>query len=399
MAGFAESDTLLTRSRLFNPQAMLTWRLMSSKLSWLSLIVLTGSICMTVFGADPPDTLTLADGEKLTGKFVRATGGSVAFHSDAVGDVTVPWGKVKEMTVSGRFAVIPKGFQFKRGEKEDNKIPVGTLSVADSKIQVTPMPGQPAQTFATDMTGYVVSESEYVGAQKNKDFFHAWKGGITGGASLIEATQKSETFSAAIHLTRAMPTQDWLSARNKTLVNFTTSYGKIDQPNTPEVKTDLLHFDAERDEYFSPRGYFLGQAAFDHNYSQGLNLQQTYSGGAGWSVLKSDAQTFDLKATASYIRQAFTGSESNKSLVGSIFNETYHRKLAAGIVFDEQITFVPAWNVTSAYSANGSAGITMALYKRLNFTVGTVEAFLNDPPPGFKKNSFTATVGLTYALP
>ncbi len=372
---------------------------MSSKLSLLSLIVVTGSMCLTVFGADPPDTLTLADGEKLTGKFVRATGGNVSFHSDVVGDVSVPWGKVKEMTISGRFAVIPKGFQFKRGEKDGNKVPVGTLSVADSKIQVTPMPGQPTQTVAADMTGYVVSESEFEAAQKIKNFFQAWKGGITGGASIIEATQKSETFSAAIHLVRAIPTQDWLSARSKTLVNFTTSYGKIDQPNTPEVKTDLLHFDAERDEYFSARGYLLGQGAFDHNFSQGLSLQQTYSVGAGWSVLKSDIQTLDLKATASYIQQNFSAKESDKSLIGSIFNETYHRKLPAGIVFDEQITLVPAWNDTSAYSANGSAGITMALYKRLNFTVGTVESFLNDPPPGFKKNSFTATVGLTYALP
>lgn len=392
VAEYAESHTLLSRD------PMLIWRVMSSKLSLLSLIVLMGAACLTAFGADPPDSLTLSDGEKLTGKFVRSSGGSVSFHSDAVGDVTVPWGKVKEMTVSGRFAVIPKGFLFRRGEKDGAKVPVGTLSVADSKIQVTPMPGQPAQTIATDMAGYVVSESEFEAAQKTMNFFQDWTGALTGGASLIEATQKSETFTGAVHLVRAVPTQNWLSARNKTLINFTTSYGKIEQPNTPEIKTDLLHFDAERDEYFSPRGYFLAQAAFDHNYSQGLNLQQTYSGGAGWSVIKADVQTLDVKATASYIRQDFTAKESNKSLVGSIFNETYHRKLPAGMVFDEQITFVPAWNVTSAYSANGSAAVTMALYKRLNFTVGVVDAFLNDPPPGFKKNSFTATAGLTYAL-
>ena len=96
---------------------------------------------MTAFGADPPDTLTLADGEKLTGKFVRATGGNVSFHSDVVGDVSVPWGKVKEMTISGRFAVIPKGFQFKRGEKDGNKVPDGHPQRSGSKIQVTPMPG------------------------------------------------------------------------------------------------------------------------------------------------------------------------------------------------------------------------------------------------------------------
>jgi hypothetical protein len=377
---------------------MILWRFMFSRNSLLSLIVLAGSLCLTAFAADPPDSLTLADGEKLTGKFVRATGASILFHSDVAGDVTVPWAKVKELTASGRFAIIPKGFQFKRNEK-DGQIPQGTISVADQKIQVIPMPGQPAQSLAVDATGYVVSESEFEAAQKNPNFFDDWKGSVTGGVSLVEATQKSETFTGAAHFVRAIPAQGWLSARNRTLFNFTSSYGKVDQPNSPTIKTDLLHFDAERDEYFSARMYFLGQASFDHNYSQGLSLQQTYSGGAGWTVIKSDSQTFDLKATVSYIRQDFTASASDKSLVGSIFNETYHRKLPAGIVFDEQVTLIPAWNNTNAYSANAGGGLTMALYKRLGLNISALDTFLNDPPPSFRKNSFQFTTGITYTLP
>jgi hypothetical protein len=116
-------------------------------------------------------------------------------------------------------------------------------------------------------------------------------------------------------------------------------------------------------------------------------------------VIKQDSQTLDVKATASYIRQSFTVSSDNKDLVGSIFNETYHRKLPLGMVLDEQITLIPAWNNTNAYSANGGAGITMALYKRLSLNVSTLDTFLNDPPPSFKKNSFQFKTGVTYTLP
>ncbi len=366
-------------------------------------MLLAAAFCCTAFycpafAADPPDTLTLSDGEKLTGKLVRATGGSLTFHSDTVGDVTVEWAKVKELTSSRKFAVIPKGFQFKRNEK-DGQIPVGTLNVEGDKIQVTTAAGQPVQSFATKDTGYVVEAGEYDKARHNPNFFEDWKGSITGGVSLVEATQTSETFTGAVHLIRAIPTEDWLSARNRTLINFTSSYGKVDQPKTPEIKTNLINFDAERDQFCSGRGYFLGQAEFDHNFSQGLSLQQTYSGGAGWTVKKSAVQTLDLKMTASYISQRFEGASKDKNLIGSIFNETYHRKLPAGIVFDEQITLVPTWNNTNAYSGNAGAGVTMSLYKRLNLNISTLDTFLNDPPPGFRKNSFQFTTGVTYALP
>ena len=354
-------------------------------------------LCTLVQAADPPDTLTLTDGEKLSGKLVKATGAAVTFHSDSAGDVTIPWAKIKELTSSRRFAVIPKGIIFKRKES-DAKIPRGVLTFTDGKIQIISAAGQPLQSVATADTGFVIDEESYQKALHTPGLGQDWKGSVTGGVSLIEATQDSETFTGAAHFTRAIPTEDWLAARDRTIVNFTASYGKVDQPNTPEVKTDLVHFDAEQDEYFSPRMYALEQAAFDHNFSQGLSLQQTYSGGAGWTVIKEDKQTLDLKATMSFISQRFNG-EANKNLIGSVFNETYHRNLPAGIKLDEHITLVPAWNNTNAYSANAGAGVAMALYKRLSLNVSALDTFLNDPPPDFKKNSFQFTTGVTYSLP
>ncbi len=41
----------------------------------------------------------------------------------------------------------------------------------------------------------------------------------------------------------------------------------------------------------------------------------------------------------------------------------------------------------------------MPMYKRLSLNLGALDMFLNDPPPGFKKNSFQFTMGLAYTLP
>ena len=44
-----------------------------------------------------PDVLVFADGERLVGHFEQSNGTSVKFKSDAVGEVTVDWSKVKEL--------------------------------------------------------------------------------------------------------------------------------------------------------------------------------------------------------------------------------------------------------------------------------------------------------------
>ena len=367
-------------------------------LFFLTLAMVLSGLQLRTLAADPPDVLTFSNGEKLIGHLIRAGSSSVTFHSDSVGDVTVDWSKIKELTAAGKFAVVSKGTKLKRNEV-DGQVAHGSLNVTDQKIQVSPGSGQPQRTVAVANTSNVIDEAEFQKAIRGSGFFDDWKGGITAGVALVEATQTSQTFTGAIHLTRAEPTQDWLAPHDRTLFNFVGSYGKLDQPNTPTVKTEIYHLDAERDEYFSPRMFGFGQADFDHNFSQGLDLQQTYSAGIGVSVMKTAVQTLDLKGSISYISQNFSGGAKSESLIGSVFGEAYHRKLPFGIIFDQALIVTPSWNNTSAYSANGSAGFTMGLYKRLSLNVNMLDTFLNDPPPGFKKNSFQFTTGLTYTLP
>ena len=40
----------------------------------------------------------------------------------------------------------------------------------------------------------------------------------------------------------------------------------------------------------------------------------------------------------------------------------------------------------------------MPVFKRLSVAISALDMFLNDPPPGFKKNSFQFTTGITYSL-
>jgi hypothetical protein len=344
-----------------------------------------------------PDVLIFTDGEKLIGQLQSAKGDSVVFKSDMAGEITVPWSKIQELRTARPFAVIGKNTKLRR-HADVSQVPQGGVVMTDQKIAVQPAAGAP-QTVPVADAGFVLGEPEFQKAiNREAGFFQDWGGTVTLGASIVQATQEAQTVTGGIALVRTEPTENWMDPSTRTLFAFSAAYGKISQPGTPDIKTDIIHAGLEEDKYFSPRVFGFGQAAFDHNFSQGLDLQQMYGGGLGWTAYKTGAAELDLKAAVSYIHQGFSDAAVNESLIGSTFAEIFTRKFQHGILLNEQISATPAWNDTSAYFATGSIGLTLPVHKRLSVALVSSDTFLNDPPPGFRKNSFQFTAGLTYAL-
>jgi uncharacterized protein DUF481 len=349
-------------------------------------------------GSKPgPDVIIFVDGEKIIGHLERATDSSVVFKSDMVGEITIDWNKIRELRSPEKFAVIPKGVKL-RSSKDLAKAAQGTVVVTDQKVQLNTGGQAAPQSIPVSNVAAVVPAPGFEKAFQPTGFFQGWKGGATGGISLTEATQKNQTYTASLNIVRAVPSENWLDVRNRTIFDLNEAYGKLSQPGSPAIKTSLFHLDLEQDHYLSPRLFVFGQAALDHSFSQGLDLQQTYGGGLGFVVFKQVNQELDVKASADYIDQQFTASNLNKKLFSTIFGETYVRKFAHGILLNEQGSISPAWNDTSAYSAFISGGLTFPVYHRFGLTLGVLDNFLNDPPPGFKKNSFQFTAGATYSF-
>ncbi len=344
-----------------------------------------------------PDTIIFTNGDKLSGHFVSATGSALKFKSDALGDIIVDWSKVRELHTSGPVAVIRKGVKLAK-HLAASSIPQGTLTVENQNVQLAAAPPQPPQSIPLADTNVIVDQPSFEKAtQRKSGVFEDWAGGVTLGATLVNATQDNRTFTGAINLVRTEPAETWLNPHNRTSLDFTAAYGDISQPHTPTIKTSIFHGDLERDEYFVDSIFAFGRGDFDHNFSQGLDLQQTYSGGIGWTAIQRANETLDLKGGMSYVRQKFQ-SGPDQSLIGSLIAEHFNRGFQRGLVLDQHLTLTPAWNNLSAYSALFSTQLTMPVSKRFSASTGIIDTFLNDPPPGFRKNSFQFNLGLTYLL-
>ena len=360
----------------------------------------------------PDDVVIFNNGDQLTGKLERAEGGHVVFASKMAGELNIPLDNIKQLRAGEQFTLLRKDtVPTKNYEFE------GSVVIQNKKVYVDESNGTHLIEATSDVA-YLIPQKDFDQQMSRKAGFRTgWTGAVTGGATLVRSTTSATTLTAGLNLVRVAPTVAWMPPRNRTSLNIVETYGKNTSPGaipqttppTPSVTTlsSIFHSDAERDEYFSPRFYALADLSFDHNYSQGLQLQQVYGGGIGWTPLKSPRQELDLKADLHYEKQAYITNPVNGAvvatvpsvdLVGSTIFEGYHRNLPRKMVFTESANILPAFNNETAYSANVTAGLAIPVFKRLSASISTTDNFLNDPSPGYNRNSFQFVTGVTYAI-
>jgi hypothetical protein len=370
------------------------------------------------------EELTLKNGDRLTGQLLNSTGTEIKFKSDLAGEVTVALNNVKEVKSKRKFAIVPKDA---KNARNSAMVPQGAIRIGEKGVVVFPtstttpelsaVPSRAEGKAATPTTevvaakevpaskiAVIVDDTSY---QKQIDrkigFRSGWDGDITTGTTVIFSTQGSQQYQASTSLKRSVPSVSWLDPKLRTIIDFTLSAGKTTQPGTTPSITNIFHVGTERDEYFSPRGYYLQMVSFDHNYSQGLVIQQKYGGGIGRTLIKKKNAELDVTTDLHYENQQFKANaaadvqELNLHLIASSLTEAYTRKWGK-IHFDEKFLADIPWNDVSAFSAAGTGSVRLPVYKNLGFSVSTVDNFLNNPQVGYKRNSFQVSTGVTLSL-
>lgn len=204
----------------------------------------------------------------------------------------------------------------------------------------------------------------------------------------------------------------YLPKNHRTTFNLSETYGTntspVIPPTTPAlppdvVQTSIFHTDAERDQYVSARFYALGDLSFDHNFASGLQFQQIYGVGAGWTPVQDGRQQLDVKADVHYEKQQFIQTatvafQPTRIIVGSTFQENYKRMLPRKMVLTEWANFLPAWNDFQAYAANAYVGLTVPVFKRMNFSLSSTDNYTNDPAQYYRTNTVQFVTGVSYSF-
>ena len=374
----------------------------------VSCLLFAGAFSVAVLAQEKPatsstDVVVFKNGDRLTGTVLRGVGDTIIFKSDAVGEVNIPMDKVKELRSNGSFVVLRKNERVIGSSKTP-----GNITLSDNIMAVVPPGGVPESVPVKDLA-FVVDKPTYKKeVAGNPGIWYGWKGSLGGGATIVQSTTTGRTYTVDINLARSIPTATYLPPRTRTIFNLTEVYGKLSTPVIPQTtpptpddvaKVNIFDTNLERNHYFTPHMYVLAGLSYGHNFSEGLNFQQIYGAGLGATVIRDAVQLLDLSADLHYERQTFQPPTPNNNLVGSTFVETYKRNLPNKILFDQSATYIQAWNDLHAYSAIGTVGLTMPVYKRFNLGLRVRNDYLNNPAFGYKKNSFEFITEVTYRLP
>ena len=182
-----------------------------------------------------PDTIVFTNGDQLTGKLLRATGGTIVFHSDMAGDLSIPVDKVKELRSSGSFAVL----------KKDQPV-VGTLvrpgavRIEEGKLTLA-TGGTTLATLPVGDLGYIIDEQTFRReTNPHPSLWYGWNGSLfrgrhagPGNADRNHAHGSGQPDSDVSH--RALPSaaQPDDGGHKRDLRNITLADHPADDPTHP----------------------------------------------------------------------------------------------------------------------------------------------------------------------
>ena len=212
------------------------------------------------------------------------------------------------------------------------------------------------------------------------------------------APRKTHHFNGAIALTRGSRRSTGFP-QPRTSIDYNQAYGTTSQVRYPHREDQHLSRRCRTGYLLLAALFALADVAFDHNFSQSLDLQQAYGAGVGINLLKTPSSSSTSAATSTTRSRRSSRLTPPHNIIGSTFTETYLRNLPKKLVFNEFGSISPAWNQLNDYSAHANASLGFPIFKGLGFSLSGVDDYLNNAPAGSQPQLHTQfTTNLTYTI-
>jgi putative salt-induced outer membrane protein len=354
------------------------------------LMVLTASLAHA-------DQVTLKNGDRFSGKVVTGDGKTLLLKTEFAGDVTIQWDAITAMESSEDVYLTLK----------DGTKLAGKITTVDGKFVVAaPAPATAANVppATKDTVVAVRNDTEQkaydLAAERmaHPKFTYFWSGLFDTGLALTRGNSSTTTFTLASKAVRETP--------NDKLTLYGNYVFGSDSTTPPSRTTaNALNAGARGDLNISPRVFVFAIADYQTNELQHLDLRQTYGGGFGFHVIKTERTIFDIFGGLTYERDAFGEytllgpppaliPASSTNSLAAVVGEEFDAQLNKRSKFLERLSLYP--NITQAgdFRSQFDTSFVTQLKAWLSWQITFSDSYINFPPPGLKSNDLLLSTGL-----
>ena len=341
------------------------------------------------------DQVTLKNGDKITGSVVKSDGKTLVLHTASLGDVTITYADIQQITTDQQLHV----------GLSNGQTAVGTVTSSDNKLEITTKTG--AVEATKDGVTVIRNDAEQAAYDKSlhPGLGKGWNGGINLGFSLARGNSQTENLGLAFNA--AHPTLN-----DKISMYASSIYSKNDAVGaTPKTIANLITGGIRYDHNLNPRTFVFVGADFMSDALQGLNLRSVGSAGLGFHAIKNATTTLDLLAGGNYTHETYVTYITNpnppppllrKLLVhnsaGLTLGEELNHTLSKSTLINQKLYFYPNLSNTGDYRGEFDFGTVTKISKRLGWQNQFTDFYTKTPPPGKKKNDVVFTTGINFSF-
>ena len=354
---------------------------------YLVALALLVSFALTV-SVSHAETVTLANGDRITGKVSDSDGKTLTLTTDYAGDLKIKWASIQQLVADKPLYVTTS----------DKATVSGTVTPSAKTLTIHPATGAPVEVSYDKITAIRTAESESAFEKsQHPTLKQDWKGSGTLGLSLARGNSETTNLNTAVAAERKTPTDDFA-------VSESSIYSTDNQPGAGVTANAVLGA-IKYNRNISQRLFLSASGDFTHDALQDLTLRGIYTGGLGLHAIAKPGTTLDVLAGINYTRETYNGTVARpgpsfqRNSPGLTFGEIFMHKFGALTTLNESASIYPDLEDFNQYRVSFDANAVTKINKWLGWQITVSDRYVTNPPiANTKSNDVILSTGINVAF-
>jgi putative salt-induced outer membrane protein len=338
------------------------------------------------------DTITLDNGDRLTGTIVKSDGKELVLMTDRVGPTTdkagpiiVQWSAVRQITSTAPVYVVTS----------QGTTVAGAVTTEGTDLVIAPSTGAPQRIPLANVTT-LRSQSEEAAYERSlhPSVLESWQIDSSLGFALARGNSRTTNLAIGFNAVRATM-NDKLTAYMDSIY---ASSGLVVAPGvTAGVTANDIRGGAMYQHDVSARAFVYGSADFEYNELQFLNLRSILGAGAGYHVIKRTDTTLDVFAGANYTKETYS-TGLHRNIAALTVGDVFRHQIGKNTSINETLDVYPELSHLGQYRLALDISLATKIKTWLGWQSTLSDRYISDPIPGTVSNDFIFSTGFNFTF-